>query len=236
VTPPRSRIVRYAVAVRLVVGAALAVPILAAGGCAIAGLVAEAAGPTLEAEHELADVPTLIMVEDRGLRLEDPALPTFLANAIAADLRDHGALGRAEILEQSELGRLSGEFGREFNSLGIDEIGQRVGAQQVLYVEVQRVQLERAPGLWEPRVSAGVKVIDAVGRERVYPPVESIEGVAVRPRGRPVVATLPAHAPDGPDRAYRLSVLEALAQRLATRVGQLFYDHKAPRPGDRLPG
>lgn len=212
---------------------------LAAGalqGCAVAGIMAEATQKKTPAAYELAAVPTLIMVEDRGLRLRDPALTTFMANAIAADLRAHQALGGAAIIEQAELARVAGEFGRDFDTLGIDEVGQRAGASQVLYVEVQRVRLERAPGLWDPEAVAGVKVIDAVGRRRVFPPGASVEGVSSGPRGRPVLATLPVETPDTDDRAYRAATLQRLARALASRVSELFYAHRGPQPGDRLPG
>lgn len=205
-------------------------------GCAVGGILGEAFAPKIRAEHELDPVPTLIMVEDRSLALDDPDLPAFIANAIAADLRRERALEGAKIIEPSAVARLMGEFGREFESMAIDEVGQRVGASQVLYVNIRRVRLLRAPGLYQPAATAEVKVIDAVSRERVFPPQESAEGIATGPRGFPVLAELPPDAADTADRAYESAVRQKLSRALATEVAELFYPHKRRQPGDRLPG
>lgn len=214
----------------------LATIALGVGGCAVGGVMAEAFAPKLPKEHDLAAVPTLIMVEDRGLAFEDPDLGAFIANAIAADLREHDALGGAPIVEQSKLAALAAEFDRDFESVAIDAVGQRVGASQVLYVALRRVRLQQAPGLYQPQAVAEVKVIDAVSRKRVFPPPRSVDGVSVVPRGRAVVAELPPDAADTGDRSYAAAKRRQLARAVATKVAELFYDRKRRQPGDRLPG
>lgn len=223
-------------ATRVLPLALLVAALAALPGCAVGGILGEAFAPKIPAQHKLAPVPTLIMVEDRSLLLEDPDLTAFIANAIAADLRREKALKGAEIIRPSAVAKLMGEFGREFENMAIDAVGQRVGASQVLYVNIRQVRLMRAPGLYQPAAVAEVKVVDAVSRKRVFPRQESAEGIATGPRGVPVVAELPPDAADTGDRAYEAAIRQRISRVLATEVAELFYAHKRRQPGDRLPG
>jgi hypothetical protein len=215
---------------------AMVATVAALPGCAVGGILGEAFAPKIKAKHKLASVPTLIMVEDRSLLLEDPDLTSFIASAIAADLRRQKALRGATIIKPSAVAKLRGEFDRAFETMAIDEVGQRVGASQVLYVNIRQVQLMRAPGLYQPAAMAEVKVIDAVARKRVFPPRESAEGIATGPRGFAVVAELPPDAADTGDRAYEAALRQRLSRTLANEAAKLFYAHKPRQPGDRLPG
>lgn len=215
----------------LLVAALAALP-----GCAVGGILGEAFAPKIPAQHKLAAVPTLIMVEDRSLLLEDPDLTTFIANAIAADLRREKALQGAEIIRPSEVAKLMGEYGSDFEKMAIDAVGQRVGASQVLYVNIRQIRLMRAPGLYQPAAVAEVKVVNAVSRKRVFPRQESAEGIASGPRGVPVMAELPPDAADTGDRSQEAAIRQKLSRVLATEVAELFYAHQRRQPGDRLPG
>lgn len=208
----------------------------AGSGCAVAGIAAEMTRPKLPAAHRLDPVTTLILVEDPNLLLRDPSLTTFIANAIAADLRANEALFGAAIVDQRQLQALKADFGGRFGSMALDEVGQRVGAEQVIYVEVLSATFERAPGVFQPQGAVGVKVIDAVARQRVFPPVQGTDAMVAAPRGAVVEARLPLDTTSDDDASFVAYLAEQLARAMASRASELFYDHRPRQPGERLPG
>lgn len=204
-------------------------------GCEAAGFLAAASRPKVPAQHTLDPVDTLILVEDAELQLGDPSLANLMANAIADDLREQRALFGAAIVGQAELEALKADFGGRFERMAIDEIGQRLGAEQVVYVEVLAASVERAPGVLQPKGLAGVKVIDAVARERVFPAVEGVDAAQGSVRGRVVAARLSIDLADTEDRGLVAEVNQSLALALAHEAGKLFYEHRNDTSGNRLP-
>jgi len=204
--------------------------LLIGNGCDMIALVADAA-ETIPAEHELANVPTLIMIEDRQLHLEDPSVMGYMANAIAGTLIEQEILQANHVVNPDGIAKLRQEFGVRYNNLAIDEIGRRLGADQVLYVEIVDVNLRVAPGLYRPEATAKVKVIDALKRQRLYPATQSLEGVTSAPSGRAILVRLSTQTPDIDDRSFLGLARQQLAEALAQDIAKLFYRHLAQQPG-----
>ncbi len=113
--------------------------------------------------------------------------------------------------------------------LPIEAIGEIVGAEQVIYVEM--VSFVGSPDGFTPRASAvcRVKVIDVANRTRVFPAPDAEEPwqlVSVTTRA---VDLELYRTPAG-----RRQIEQMLAERLGDRVAKLFYRHVPDELGSRL--
>jgi hypothetical protein len=204
-----------------VVWALLALGLCTAGGCAGIAWMAMAFAPdkTVRARYELPDdAAAVVFVDDVGLTGGYETLKTELAKRIGDRLETHDLVDRVVPYEQLVWLR-AGEPG--FDRLSIAEVGQRVGADVVLYVHLDDVELVRPdnPLGMEARLAVTVKVID-VDQGRVFP--EDM------PEGHPLEAVtheLPAPREDAMYLTEQTAVLTALA---AQDVVNLFRDHKVP--------
>jgi len=106
----------------------------------------------------------------------------------------------------------------EFNRLSVSEIGQKLGADIVLYVKIDRFSLKdnEATPLWQGRLHTTVRLV-AVGVGRLWPDD--------RPEGYPVEPLEPP-AETHPSPNYGEVLSKALAQQMAERITNLFCDHE----------
>lgn len=106
----------------------------------------------------------------------------------------------------------------QFNRLAVTEVGQRLGADIVLYVKIDRFSLkdnEMVP-LWQGRLHATVRMVD-VEFGRLWPE-DRLEGYPVRPVVPP--------AETSPLSRYGEVLSKKLANQMADRIAKLFYDHE----------
>jgi len=106
----------------------------------------------------------------------------------------------------------------EFNRLSVSEVGEKLGADIVLYVMVDRFSLKdnEATPLWKGRLSTTVRLV-AVGIDRLWP--------TDRPEGYPVE---PVEMPPEthPSPTYGEVLSKKLAEKMADRIAKLFYKHE----------
>lgn len=105
----------------------------------------------------------------------------------------------------------------QFDQLSIGEVGRRLGADIVLYVQVEEFSLKDSPAslLWRGRFAATVRMVDVeVGR--LWPeerpggyPLEPVE-ISARQEASPT---------------YGAKLARDLAESLAEKIAKLFYDH-----------
>jgi hypothetical protein len=120
---------------------------------------------------------------------------------------------------------------RERNSqiLSIEEIGEAMGAKQVIYVEM--LQFTDTPDGFTPRPMAmyRLKVIDLESKKRVYPPEDALDSArqvqAMTREVDPAMYTT---------RGGRLQAFEALANETGASIARLFYKHEARPLGGNL--
>ena len=108
---------------------------------------------------------------------------------------------------------------------GIPEVGKKVGADLVLYVQIEKLVFQDTPNttLWTGRMQVSIKVVD-VQKGRVFPPVESVFPVKE--------VELPAVDDSSP--TYGNVVAKALAIKMGDRVAKLFYVYELPQNGEPI--
>lgn len=185
-------------------------------GCNIVGAIAAKAGPepTIKAQFALAKESTLVLVENyhnpASLRLESDAVARTLAAELA--LHEVGPVidpGRAETLRHAK--------GEAYRAMPLDAIGQKLGAKQVIYVDLVRFEIGHAlaSDLLGGDIEARVRVVDDAGT--LLWPIDSAGGFPV------AVKVQPQRVPPGVGDA---DVRRKMHAALADKVAKLFYDWK----------
>ena len=106
----------------------------------------------------------------------------------------------------------------EFDGLAVSQVGQRLGADLVLYVHIDRFSLKdnEVSPLWHGRMEVTVRMVD-VETGRLWPK-DRQAGYAVKPIENPTESH--------PSSTYEIDLAESLAKQTADRIARLLYDHK----------
>jgi hypothetical protein len=201
----------------LLIGACVLIPGVMAG-CAAFGFVAKAVSDSTPVPkvHALAEQTTVVFVDDPDHVLPNLTVGSTIAQRITADLQAGKAVAR--LVPPTKIDELrAAEPG--FGKLPVDEVGRRVGADQVVYVQINSFTLGVEDGAFRPLAEAEVKVIDAVKRARVFPTGQ---------RGHTVTHQLNYRHESADTRGHTHVLTRQVAERLGRDVAFLFYDH--PRP------
>ncbi|MBI5722861.1 MAG: hypothetical protein HZA50_02805 [Planctomycetes bacterium] len=107
----------------------------------------------------------------------------------------------------------------DFNNLRVSEIGQKLGADIVIYVKLEKFSLKDEPTttIWNARLGTSVKVVDSRGK-KLWPTGQNTFDV------EPI--ELPSEDKSDPNFAEELT--NRLADKMADRIAKLFYNHKKP--------
>jgi len=113
----------------------------------------------------------------------------------------------------------------DFNTLSIGEVGQKLGADIVLYVQIDWFSLREAEGspLWKGRMEATVWMVDVEmamrgeSRCRIWPDDRST-GYRLEPLEMPAEANS--------SESYGRTLAKTMAHRMAEKIARLFYDHE----------
>lgn len=173
---------------------------------------------SVPAEYHLAPGPLLVLVDDPLGQMELAAMQDSLAEVIGRRLAESNA--HRDLVPQQRLQRLR-RLEPDFDNLAVRQVGQRVGAEQVLYVLVTRCRLQDVPesGVCRGQLAAQVKVINALAKPG--------EVVRLWPReieGRVVEVSLPRRGAH--DDAARQQVADTLLAAAAKKIARLFCDHE----------
>lgn len=214
--------------VRAVCGAVvLATSLLTVVGCGGLTFLTQAAFPEkVKAAHPLADRVTLVMVDDTELRLRDPAVASQVGDRVRYDLQDAKAV--RQFVSMQRLNALIAKAGNEYERISIDRVGRDLGAEQVIHVSIDSLQMSSDLGVLRPVATVTVKVIDVAQGIRLFPAPKPAEG----PRG--VVLTVQAayRIKDQESRGDEAIAIQTLAQLIGRDVAWLFYDHLPRQPGE----
>ncbi|MEX0655427.1 MAG: hypothetical protein WD534_01860 [Phycisphaeraceae bacterium] len=211
---------------------ALALLALTLTGCEAFSYLSTMGGEKVSAVYPLADRPTLVMVEDPDNALGDPTLSRVIANHVNHHLSENEAV-QSTLVSQAELVALAERLDEEYRQMPIDRVGQQLGAEQVVHVLIDRVQLTSAPGMYRPTAQVEVKVIDAAESRRLFPSANRVEDRSAPP-GHRLQTQMDYIADNGGGAGVEPAMMRALAEQVALDVAQLFYDHREAEPGSRL--
>ena len=203
-------------------------------GCELFGALAQAFFPEkVKPLYQPDDRPMLILVDDPGRLLGNPAVPHDIANQIGFFLIQQSVLSKSHHISPSGLYDLAARLGPSYAQTPIDQIGKQLGAQQVMYVYVHGVSLGQEPGLFRPAAVVRVKIIDVVGSKQLFPGA-SREPLSPDSPYHDVKIEMFYHgASDYSDERVRV-IRQLLARRIARDVSRLFYEYLPRQPGDRF--
>jgi hypothetical protein len=165
------------------------------------------------------DSKVVVYVDDRRNVVSRLQLRAALADDIGTRLRD------LELVKEVVSGRELIGYVRRVETpskrVSIEEMGQAVGADLVVYVEMDGFALSPDGATPKPVGSAFVKVVDVKARERLFPPPGG------DPMGWPVSAEVQNMTPEMfRTSAQRRRAEDLLEKKLAEEVARLFHDHE----------
>lgn len=194
-------------------------------GCVQFGWLAGGLIPQkIPAVHEIPQLPTLVMVDDPRGALGDDALRVTLAQEVEAQLMQNNAVPR--IIEQQTLAQYQRLHDERYGQIPVDQVGRDLGAAQVIHITVLSSALAQEPTLMRPAATASVKLIDVVGRKRLFPgvqPADSSMPAAEESVGYPITTRLRYRTEGREAHAMIPLIRQALAKSLGTQAGQLFF-------------
>lgn len=212
---------------RLALALLLALVWASLSGCVVAAIDNALNQGMHDAVYELQDVPTLVFVQlppEGGELMVGPVHRERIAAAVTYELERNKIV--KEVIPMIRVHELSAKMGRTFQEKppSIHAIGQALGAQQVVIVDVISDRLRSTPGFIEPEVELNVRVIGVSPYKRLFPAHSS---VADDPRVQPVGASLTVkmdqvHDSD-PDPQQIARIAERLALMVGRDVARMFY-------------
>lgn len=198
------------------------------GGCNVVGPVAAVAAgpPKIDARYTLADVPTVVFIDDRQNLVSPVTLRRLIADKASQELMAE-KLVTTTINPQDAI-LIASRSDRSGALMDIEAIGRAVGAQQVIYVQI--TQFADTPDGYTPIPTGGanVKVIDVTSGQRMFPGPDMAAGYPIKSAGKPIDPSLYASRPS------RMKIYESLSQQLGDEVAKLFYKHEYVELGGRL--
>jgi hypothetical protein len=220
---PNRRILNGAV-LCLLLGATMSL-----GGCAGLGFIGRLMKDftPVPAVYELKDQPTLVIVDDPNNSLGSLSLAVTVANLIAHHLQENEVISTPAIT-QAKLHQRAQSLDDDYQQTPIGQVGQMLGAAQVIHVRIESATLGREGTVFRPRCVVQVKLIDVVNRKRLFPPADTlVDSSMVQPDHRVTVNVEPQNIDrSNRGRSYEMLMAQALVQRVGLDVAQLFYEHK----------
>ena len=181
--------IRMAVTLLLCLSATLLV------GCEAVGFIAQAISPEkTPAVFDLPVMRTVVLVDDTNTQLGDPSHTGVIAQRVLFDLIQSKKLVKEQTVDYQFVRNLEANLGTEFDRTPVDQIGRTLGADQVIHVNIDFVQMSVQPGIIEPKALVTLKVIDVKNAIRLFPapsPITDIDGLATSKRGYRITVELP---------------------------------------------
>jgi hypothetical protein len=207
---------------------ALALALVAgAGGCNYlipAAYLIE--GPPKEpARYELPRRKTVVYVDDRANRMTRAALRTAVGEEVGTLLLQQALV--PEVVSSRDAVAYARRVDTADKQVSIRKIGEAVGAEQVVYIEVDDYRISADGATPRPAAMVSVKVIDVGSGARLWPDgTDSGERLVIRTREQSMDLYNSS--------AGRRQVEDALAKQVAEDVSKLFYEHEKRELGGNL--
>jgi hypothetical protein len=211
--------------------ATLAALLLAGGaGCTqtLAWTVAQFAPPKkVKAVYEAPKGKTyLVFVEYLPAQTPWDQIKAELASRISRKLQEQPAgttKFAANVISYERLQDLAATT-KDFQTMPRSEVGRKLGADIVLYVQIEDFSLRDSPfmTLWQGRLGASVWLVDVQQTRRIWP----AEAPPDSGYQAPPVVLKPTN---NPSPTYGEEIAHELAEQMADHIVKLFYDHEEPR-------
>ena len=192
---------------------------LALGGCQLLWVSLERLFPQekVPAKFKLpAKKTVLVFADDLQNPVSYPPIKRALNEKLSQLLKDKGLV--AQTIGYDKLVDLQ-SASPDFNLMSIPKIGRKLGADMVVYVNIEQFTLKDnlADTLWRGRFSGRVKVVDVLNG-RICPEESA---------GYPVKVIAPAA--ENTSGTFGGELAKVLAENLAVEVTGLFHDHYVDR-------
>lgn len=197
------------------IGLSLAALACLAGGCQLLGVVANSAssGSTIKARYvPIKTDSMLIVVEAYGLEMDSGAETQRLTMSLSKQIRDNKI---APLVDQQRLERLKDADPDGYQKMTIAQIGQVLGARQILYVNATLCEIEKPIGGGQMRgkMRAAVKIVDSETANSRWPLDGSSE---------PIEIDTPWSMDDGSKTESDLR--REMSDQMSEAIGNLFHD------------
>jgi hypothetical protein len=172
-------------------------------------------GDWIEPEFQLTKEPLLVLVDDRGGHVTEPKAIREVHQTVSEIFLEFNVNKR--IIPFQEWQNLNAD--RNYHKMSARQIGEKLGAEQVLYIGVDRFTLNSEPGapIFKGEFVARVKVLSTAREKdvRLWPDGES---------GRRVSATTDPTPADGDKTGA--DVATELGIKLGQEVAKFFYGRR----------
>jgi hypothetical protein len=143
---------------------------LGAGGCAVPGVLAYKflGPPAIPARYNQPKIPLLILVENAHSGSLAMPETDALAQVIYADLQSNKV---APLIDPDKVHEFRDHHPTTFGKMSIAQIGENLGAQQVLYIQVHQLDIEApaASDVVRLKISAAIRIVDTAMARTSWP-------------------------------------------------------------------
>jgi hypothetical protein len=209
---------------RMLIATLLAVMAMSVPGCAPSAWFAAQFGPEKKVPAEYEPPPgktILVLVDDMLNPVDYEPVKIQLTEMLNKQLVDNKVASKT--VPYARLGEFVAAT-PGYNSLAVSEVGQKLGADMVLYVQIDDFGLRDAAAaseLWKGRLATTVRLVDVV-KGRLWPTDSPTGRVIPRAETKTVADSSQA-------RGEQIS--KELAAEIADKIARLFYTYKTPYEG-----
>jgi hypothetical protein len=174
-------------------------------------------GDVIEPEFKLTQGPLLVLIEDSRGDVSDPRALREVHATISDIFLEFKVNHR--IIPWEERERLE-RSNKDYAKLSIREVGEKLGAEQVLYIKVEKFSLQNEPGapVFRGEFVTRIKVLGTKQEHEVRQwPRE--------PSGKRIAVTTPMISSEGGKTAS--DVAKELAIKMGQAISELFYEHRS---------
>lgn len=179
--------------------------------------------PKAPAAYELPSKRTAVVVDDRLNRMARVALRVEIGESTATGLLENSVV--PEVISTRDSVATLRRLDSASSPVSIQRIGESLGAEQVIFVELDEFNLSGGREEGGPEAVALVKVFDITTGARLWPPTGSEAVQSFLQDIEPSLITTSAG---------RREIEDKLAARLGEDIGKLFYAHPRRELGGRL--
>lgn len=179
--------------------------------------------PKTDAAYILPQKKTGVIVDDRSNRMSRVALRVGIGDAAGETLLDQGVV--PEVVSTRDSVAYARRNDTSTRPISIQRIGEALGVDQVIYIEVDKFVLMGGSAEGGPEAIVLVKVIDISSGSRLWPPAGSEAVQSALKDINPELTTTSAG---------RREVEDKLAAQTGDDVAKLFFAHERRELGGRL--
>lgn len=200
-------------------------------GCNIAGVLERVTSPdrTVEARYVLANVPTVVFLDDRRNQINPVRLRREIVDEVTLILTVEGRL--TDMISPRDAMAAARRLDTARETVGIDSVGRAVGAQQVVYIEAVAFRITQDGLMPDPAAFFNVRVLDLDAGRRVFPSEDGLQETG----GYHMQVSIPHQelaSLSGIGNASKLR--QVLAKRAGDEIGRLFVRTGYGAGGERL--